>query len=573
MYLVITPTYSDIFEGDLPELETLLSDIPSEVCLSILGLINAQLYYGRGLETQLGIVEFLTFRQTAQTQRVIIEKMLKRKSKEPSIEFFSLLYTTEFINYELINFRDSYITDTTPTQELNFLKAYLLIAQQLNDKYHSAYLANASLNADYFQKTVWPTLIDQFEVNHNINPITGMVKGIALLNYIQFRTPYSSHVEQFLKKHGKDKSWNYILDLIGIVKRSWEIKQEAPSKLYPFHLSPNESFQSFFETFSVSHQEYARRFKNGKQNFSGLKDKPLFKSGKANGYVILNWNFLSNKLYDGLLFDFYGNSGISEHFPTLIDFKKFVSKEIVERFLFRKLVKSCFNKKHSMVLFDDDLVQGFPDAYVRQGKYVYLFEIKDAFFPASSINSLSYAQIKETIDKKFNNDDKGTGQLEKQLVKLSTGSFERKSFEELKLKRRNVVIYPIIVYTDSLFNLPGVNQYLKQSFNNRIEKSGLRATFKSIQDLTFINLSFFIDNIHFLSNPKVGMGTLIETFQSTIRNAEKKLAATQSLENLFPPNDPFEEVVRRKFKEEMEENRDFVDTIVKVLNLTENLES
>lgn len=140
MYLVITPTYSDIFEGDLPELETLLSDIPSEVCLSILGLINAQLYYGRGLETQLGIVEFLTFRQTAQTQRVIIEKMLKRKSKEPSIEFFSLLYTTEFINHELINFRDSYITDTTPTQDLNFLKAYLLIAQQLNDKYHSAYL-------------------------------------------------------------------------------------------------------------------------------------------------------------------------------------------------------------------------------------------------------------------------------------------------------------------------------------------------------------------------------------------------------------------------------------------------
>lgn len=44
MEMIITPTYSDLFDGKVPELDQLLFDIPSELTLSILSKMNAELY-------------------------------------------------------------------------------------------------------------------------------------------------------------------------------------------------------------------------------------------------------------------------------------------------------------------------------------------------------------------------------------------------------------------------------------------------------------------------------------------------------------------------------------------------
>jgi hypothetical protein len=41
MKMVITPVYSDIFDGEKPTLEFLINDIPSEVIISILCVIFA----------------------------------------------------------------------------------------------------------------------------------------------------------------------------------------------------------------------------------------------------------------------------------------------------------------------------------------------------------------------------------------------------------------------------------------------------------------------------------------------------------------------------------------------------
>lgn len=40
MKMVITPVYSDIFEGETPTLDSLIFDIPSETIISILCIIK-----------------------------------------------------------------------------------------------------------------------------------------------------------------------------------------------------------------------------------------------------------------------------------------------------------------------------------------------------------------------------------------------------------------------------------------------------------------------------------------------------------------------------------------------------
>lgn len=571
MRVVISVTYSEIFDGDIPNLRDLLDDIPSEVVVSILSLINSQLYLGHDLKTQIIIFNFLTIRQSDITRNKILSRLLRKSEKEPSIEFFGLLYSTEFIHYELLNYRDFDITDTTPQQELNFLKAYFLIVEKVNARYSAVFKFNETSDVHHFQKTTWPTLIDQFEINHNINPITGMVKGLTLLNYLEFHSPYTDYVKKFLQKNQKEKSWNYILDLINLIKSSWDTQGQNTGKLYPFSFNESHGFSSLFENFSISVDNYAREYGAEKRNFSGLKSKPLFKT-KEQKYIVLNWNFLSNKLYDGLLFDFFNQSGISEKLGSFLDFKKYISEEVIEKYLFKKLISKCFEKKHIKLLFDNGKSQGFPDAYVRDGKHVFLIEIKDAFFPSSSVNSLSYSTIKDTIDRKYNNEKKGTGQIIKQIEKLITSTFEQKTFKELGLKPRNCRIYPIIIYTDNFFNLPGTNQYLKSEFMDKVNLKHLNGEFGKIENLTFVHLSFLVDNIHFFSNPKFTLRKLIEEYHQRIRTMEKKFEKEKSMESMFLVNDSFEAFVSTKYKREIRDSKDYVDTIVKVLNLTENLD-
>lgn len=573
MRVVISVTYSEIFDGDTPDLKDLLNDIPSEVVISILSLINSQLYLGHDLKTQIRILDFLTFRQSDQTKSKILSRLIKKSEKEPSIAFFGLLYSTEFIHYELLNYRDFHIKDTTPQQELNFIKAYFLIVEQVNTKYSSVFKFNETSDVNHFQKTTWPTLIDQFEINHNVNPITGMVKGLTLLNYFEFHSPFANHVKTFLQKNQKEKTWNYILDLINLIKSSWDTQRQDPSKLYPFSFNESYGFSSLFENFAISVDNYAKEYGSEKRNFSGLKSKPLFKVKERN-YIVLNWNFLSNKLYDGLLFDFFNQSGISENaqFSSFLNFKKYISEEVIEKYLFKKLIEKCFSKKHITLLFDNGTTQGFPDAYARDGKHVFLIEIKDAFFPSSSVNSLSYDIIKDSVDQKYNNEKKGTGQIVKQIEKLKDSTFEQKTFGQLKLKKRNLRIYPIIIYTDNFFNLPGMNQYLKNEFSSKIIAKHLNGEFEKIEDLTFVHLSFLVDNIHFLSNPKFTLKKLIEEYHQRIRAMENKFEKKKSMESMFSVNDSFESFVSTKYKDEIRTSKDYVETIVKILNLTENLD-
>jgi hypothetical protein len=572
MRTVISVSYSDIFEGDIPNLKVLLEEIPSEVVITILSLINSQLYLGHDLKTQIKILDFLTFRQSEEIKNSLLSRLIKKSKKDPSIEFFGLLYSTEFIHHELLNYRDFQIKDTTPQQELNLIKAYFVIVEQVNTKYSSAFKIPETWDTNHFQKTVWPSFIDQFEINHSINPITGMVKGITFLNYLEFHSPYSKHVKIFLQKNQKEKSWNYMLDLINLIKSSWDAQEKNPRKLYPFSFNKSQEFNSLFENFTISIENYRKEYSSGKKNFSGLKDKPLFKI-REEKYLVINWNFLSNKLYDGLLFDFFHQSGIlsNGNFKSFLDFKKFVSEEVVEKYLFKKLIENCFKKKHITLVFDDKITQGFPDAYVREGKNVFLIEIKDAFFPVNSVNSLSYDTIKSTIDQKYNNNKKGTGQLIKQIEKLRDSKFEKKTFEHLKLKRRNLKIYPIMIYTDNFYSLPGVSLYLRNEFRDKIKANHLNKEFEKIEDLTFMPLSFLIDKINFLTDTNFTLKKCIEEYHLSIKTMEKKFEKKNSMENLFELNQSFETVISTKYLKEIRISKDYIKKIVNILNLMEGL--
>jgi len=284
---------------------------------------------------------------------------------------------------------------------------------------------------------------------------------------------------------------------------------------------------------------------------------------------VLNWSFLSNKLYEGLVFDFYNTSGINQEktFDKFVKFKQFIGEHITEKHLFQLLAKATWMKKHEVLLFDDGKTSGFPDAYYRTGNKLFLFEIKDAYFPSDAINSFSYEKIKGVIDNKLNSKDKGTGQLVKQLKKLKDHPFEN---PQRYKKAANLEIYPVIVYSDIHFSMPGISEYVGRSFDNMLAENELKSSFRKIWPVTLISINYLIGNFDVLQHKATALDTQIEYFHRQIENRIKKHSRLQQLEYHQAIYDVFGNVARDLIKKEPPE-RGYIKWIVDTLNLKEGL--
>ncbi|MDN3582848.1 hypothetical protein [Mucilaginibacter flavus] len=572
MEIILTPEYHDLFPGEEDNLEQLLIDIPSLLILKLISMINAELYANdKGQFTQTKIFNLLLGRQPASIKDKIINNAQEKVRRNPNEQthFFSTLYNMNFLHYELVNFRELPMNEITPEQDLRLFKAYFLVVEEVNKVYRSTLKKTPEYDAEYFGKMTWPTLIDQFELNYKLEPYTIMIRGSVFFNYIQCHSQYSMYVKEYLDKHKKVTALNYLLDIYNILISGYnKTKENQESGWASFKISRTDGFDTLFEQFNLTEREYQQVFKNGKSNYSGIKSKPLY-AYDNNNWLILSWPFLINKMYEGLLFDFYNISGIKieKKFKQFIDFKNFVGEKITEEYLSRKLLRSSFRSKYQTIFFDDKSRQGLPDCYYRKGNKVILFEIKDAYFPASAINSFSYDKITEAIDLKMNNDGKGTGQILKQLGSLIDQSIEKpQGYKHV----RNLQIYPVIVYADLFFNMPGINHYLENSFGRKIKELNLDKEFKSVHPLTLINITFLISSFDLFDGKQLSLISLMDHYHKFIIAKQKRAEKTRDLNDHINSYQPFEQVVSHLLPYDKSE-RDYVKATIEALDLSEGL--
>lgn len=570
MRMIVTPYFNNLFPGEEATVEGLIGDIPTTPILELIALIDAELYSkDEGKDAQIKILNFMLARQSPDLRVTILRNAIGEESVDlGSQQFFSRHYNLQFLHYILLNFREGEIEEFTPEQELNVFKAYFLVAQLYGEQPRTDKATIPAFGPDYFARMLWPSLADNFEINFRIHPYHIMVRGVVFLNYLQFHTKYTPFVEQYLKKHGKVTNLNYVLDIFLMLNSNFEAIKQGKSLFASFTLGRSPGFDSLFDQFTLDPGEYKRQYADKKDNYAGLKSRPLFQLDE-NTWLVLNWSFLSNKLYEGLVFDFYNASGIAatKEFDQFLKFKQFISEQITEKHLFRLLAQKAFHKKHDVLLFDAGKPNGFPDVYYRKGNKVFLIEIKDAYFPSGAVNSFSYDTIKAAIDNKLNSAGKGTGQIIKQLLSLQQRPFEE---PQRYKKARNLTIYPVIIYTDIHFSMPGVNEYVDRTFRTMVQEAGLDKAFNKIMPLTMININYLIGIFDVLGNPETSLETQIDYYHHQLANRAKKHARTKNINDHQSLYDLFENVTGDLIKR-AEFGRKYIEWTTDALKLREGL--
>ncbi|NOZ47182.1 MAG: hypothetical protein GXO79_10440 [Chlorobi bacterium] len=566
MGIDITINYTQLFKEKVPDFKEVSKNIPSIQIIKFLSLINNVLWKDGSLDSQISLLKMFISRTDKKFKKQVLDNLtialLNNSQDGNETNIFNSVHTTDYIFYELNNFRELEYTDLTPEIELNLLKSIFSFNKTQDEIWEKTQTKDVINEVDFFRKNMWPIVFKQFTFSYKKDFFNESIKGLALLNYFDNNDEHKVYSNNFKKKI-KGKTYlqyieNHFKFLMFILT-----DEENPFKNIIFKLENNH----FLRDYSLDIDIYK---KGNKFDVNILKDKPIIEVWE-NHFMILNYNFLQNKLFEGLIFEFYNKSGISKKYKNKPDFFNVIGNNVIEKTLFRILLSYIFNLKHIKIVFDNE--NGFPDAYVRVNNNIFIFEIKHAFFPIDAITSFSFKKITSVIDEKYNTAKKGTGQLIKYINDVDSFIYEKELKTQTKIKSRNFNIFPILIYTDHHFSVPSVGKYLEEEFEAKISKTDFKNRFKKVHKLSFINLDFFIENLDLLKNEK-NLNILIQNYHYSINKIQKKLDKTRDINLHFSVNDNFETITKEYIQENPKLKKykyeDNIKPIINGLNLNAN---
>jgi hypothetical protein len=488
--------YKDIFEDyDTINPVDLIVDIPTKNSLEIIGYFTAQMHTReRNFEKQ---IEFLNMWCRRLPHEIIptIEDFISRTTVKGKSEFNFINNIASSILIELVidNNNDlNPVDNLTPEQELNLFKAYLWCNQNWTDK-QIGFVPQKIKTPDDLISVIFPIQLPYLEILEFKDFRLQFLKAVYFFKFCEKDDVFKDYLTSFLQEYNIESWQKYLVNILNLYLRKFEALKT------PYILNIQDEFpeiKNFIEQFCIDERNFTIT-----DDFNSIRKKPIYKIDE-NNYLFLNLNFFVDKLFQGIQFEFFRvlkKNKLKYKNKEIISFDQFRSiyaEQISEKGIFYETLKYSFEKNRYNIIdgqtLKDKLKEGEPDFYIRDKGKIYLFEYKDVILNAKIKHSYDFEKIKDEISIKMISNQKGSQkgitQLFNSISKIKNEEYnEVDNYSQLK----DCIIYPIIVFTDFSFNLPGVNYFLNKKFREMIENSELKDKHK-IKDLTLIDLDTFL---------------------------------------------------------------------------------
>ena len=571
-----TINYSDIYDDAKPTKEQLLEGINSKIVIVLMAVLNSELQVdSEGKGVQDGLINFVTERFPAREKTYLFQKLEAfKKRAEDEVILWAKRYTLAFMKYEFLNYRDTNSINSTPEEEVRIFKAYLLICEELNEADRiefDKFIKTVDRNDEFFfEKLVWPFVLKQFSTNNKVNPVSQFFSLLAFLKYSSTDDEIANSWRQFISLNGFANLREYLGSVHYLIKVG--SRYEPDDKfLKIFSWIKSSEIPKHLLNLSFDISEF--NLNNEKQiDYRGLREKPLFKSDE-NEFVILDIDYLNNKIYNGPLFDLYNQTEMAAktRFKKFPDFKTHISSNVSENIIFKGIMKKLFDGKHVKLHFDDEGKDNYPDCYIRLNKNIFLIEFKDYLFPGKLVDEYSFEMIREHLELKFiknqKGSNKGISQLVEQIKILSTRQFDFDNFTNDK-----IIIHPLIIHTNFTYQMPGINDYLNREFQIRL-KSQLPELKYKVEKLVLIDIESFFD---FLRIPNMNLNNLrlfLKRYDNILTNRNTHFLKTVNQSNFVRARSSFDEIYKTIFKKENKTQfgNNLADVLLNVIGTDEKI--
>jgi len=549
----LIPGYKDLFgEADI-SYDDLLKNISSDTVIMLLASLNAELNTNEPhIENQERLFRIITYRfnpqQISHLKNALTQ--FKKTNADYNGTLFSRRYFLPMILKELKRNNKMFVDENNPIHEYNFLVAYLIIIDQVNEGDH-VLLADAKRYNCQIMLTmplIWATSIHQYEYNERSNPAFELFKLLCFCKYAYDKLrPF---LKELINNYGFKTISQFTGSLFHVAKLTLNYQpNEVLRKLYfivPKEGIRHDHLQSL--SFSLGSDDISE--------VADLKRFPIYKTQKK-GFMVVDEDFYKRKIYRGALFGLYKETTLSAGKSSFEDYKSDISKRVFEEILFKGIASQLTGEDSWVIHFDTLFDKSEPDMYCRYENNIFLIEFKDYLFPDSVMYGKGFGKFKKYVDERFirsqNGKSKGVSQLSNCIYNLVNRKYCFDLMLDQKIKdREQLKIYPVICSTDFMFGMPGINEYLNILFSKQLREK--RCNISGIRPMVILSLEVLYD-LALRGKSFLKLQELIENYHSILNHFRREYlrdtGATGAYQIYLPSTASFDEIYQTKFRSSM----------------------
>lgn len=476
-------SYSQLYKDKKDTIEMLVKDLPtceSIVWLSFLVHRKVSLTVD---QTEIHIMAPLLFQFNSDLQHRITDFIGERTF--PTDQFFDLQSLLKTIEY-LLQHHNSCRRELSMDDKSNLFKAYLIVCDDYLIQKEEVN-QDGTYSADDMLKFYMP-----FELRMNtvlgikLSLIELVKSKLFLVDFASNDQRFSSYIDAYIRGKHCESASKYILMLFSL--SSELICNEKKTNIIKIDLSDSVTMCSFLDNFCINVPDNIDEV--------NIQEKPLYKVAN-NTYCFLYIKFFVNKFFHSLLFDLakeLENQGLidTKKTPAYVQIKQLVGQKFTEQYLFYKVIDRILADKRYEKKTGEDMTKisdGLPDFYANKGQRVFLFEFKDIQLNRKVVTSGDYDTIIKAVENELVENEKGRPKGITQLA----NDIDKHLFDIVGKERvsEKLQVYPILVYSDSSFDIEGFNYYLNNRFHEIIRNRNIASNIH-VKDVLMVNIDTLI---------------------------------------------------------------------------------
>ncbi len=534
--------YSEIFEGEPPELSSLLKGISRSMLLKAASYFLGFANEGSQYSDYRNFLQMFFRSENAAVGNHVYNKILQliktRSNGIPfGITFVNPQSILQLFEYCFNNLDENH-SQTESQAEVSIFKAIILLNQVNNETQEKGLEQTKELDVDIklaaiSQAMSYPN--SEF-INYNLPEIlvAQLVKAVYLLEFLDGREDTKPLLNAFVKNFNCTDWKEYLKKLLPIVMAVNNTKREGIIELI---IPRDEEFKTKIEFIDNLILPQEELLEEG-YDFRTIRSKPLY-SLEQGKYAVIYPLFVVEMVFKGLYFKLkqIHDSLPIEHKIKGTNFRGFYCDNFSEQELLYKTLNNIFGKRNYIIHSGSYMKTTFgmiaePDFYIRNGNSVFLFESKDILIDGNIKSTFDYYQYESTFSKKlyFDVDDKG--KKNKKAVLQLINNIERLLTNQLTNDTKNkphlLRIYPILVLHDRQYNVAGLNVIINHWF--AFELSLLRAkgiNTDKVRPIIIIDIDSLIFYEEVFKSGNIRLNDIIDDYFSYITVNKKKVYKTQ----------------------------------------------
>ena len=500
-------SYSQVYADERPSVESLISEIPTDEAVEWCSYIVFRKDNLKIGECDLHILVPLLFSFESELQHKLTDYLgPSYNGIDMLIDRYSFLKLTSF----LIAHHNEEHHELTNEERTRLFKAYLVFCDEYLERIGSGESIPAKYTSDDMLKCYMPIQMLTNAIDAFSDSSLEVIKGKwFFVDFASTDKKFKQYVEDFIKAKGYPNAIEYLGYIFNAIASA--TVNEPPTNIMMFGES-SEPWINFMNSMCANPKDFVED-----DDLNALRSKPVYKIADDK-FAILFSKFFVDKLFQGLLFDMASTLASIGTFDDEVVAYRSIKQQVGERFseqymLYRTLVNTLSRRMPVRICGRDlhkVVKSGEPDYYARRNNRVFVFEFKDVRLDSQTISSCDYETIRQKLYNTFVFNEEGKPKGVKQLANVIENKLpEIISKIDTTVPDGMLKIYPVLVYTDSSFDIEGINYYLNGVLRSVIGSVDERF---QVKDLVMVNLNLLMKLENYFRNGKVELDKVVNEY-------------------------------------------------------------